>query len=348
MTLFRALALAMFLLISSSAPLLADQADGRSLGMAVTAAQDRDSERAALLAHAAGVTRVPLTYAWGALEPEPGEYNDHNLALAALFFPAMGMSIDIAITPIASNRLVMPADLAGRDFDDPVVIQRYFELIDHVMAVLAEADVRLLLVGVEVDAYLGNDRDAWDDYAAFTAAVTSAVHEIRPGVEVGVQSTTYSRIDSSAQWADIDASSDIIATSYYPLDGLMARDPAEIDEDFDTLAALYPDRIIRIVEAGFPSSKANGSSGELQAQFIHALFAAWDEHASQIRSITLSVEHDYGPAHVDAICDFYGDKRDRYATFIGSIGLRTWHDTGAPKPAWDALMLETDARGWQP
>jgi hypothetical protein len=348
MTLFRALALVFFLSISSSAPLLAGQADGRSLGMAVTAAQDRDSERAAMLAHEAGVTRVPITYAWGALEPVPGEYDDGNLALAALFFPAMGMAIDIAITPIASNRLVMPGDLADREFDDPAVIQRYLELIDHVMAVLAEADVRLLLIGVEVDAYLGENQDAWDDYAAFTAAVAGYVHDVQPGVEVGVQSTTYSRIVDAERWADIDASTDIVATSYYPLDGLMARDPAEIDADFDTLAALYPDRIIRIVEAGYPSSKANGSSGEQQAQFIHALFAAWDEHAGQIRSITLSVEHDYGPAHVDAICEFYGDKRDRYATFIGSIGLRTWNENGAPKPAWDALMLETDVRGWQP
>ena len=348
MTRFRALALTILLLISSSTPLLADQADGRSLGMALTAAQHGDSESAAMLAYAAGVTRAPITYAWGALEPEPGKYDDSNLALAALFFPAMGMSIDIAITPIASNRLVMPADLAGRDFDDSEVIRRYLALIDHVMAVLAEADVRVLLVGVEVDALLGDNDDAWEDYAAFAATVASYVHTIRPGVEVGVQSTTYSRIVDSARWPAIDASTDIIATSYYPLDGLMARDPAEIANDFDTLSALYPDRIIRIVEAGFPSSKANGSSGDLQAQFIHALFAAWDDHKSQILSITLSVEHDYGPAHVDAICAFYGDKRDRYATFIGSIGLRVWNDEGAAKPAWDALMKETAARGWQP
>jgi len=148
MTLIRAFALVLLFIFPSSTPLLAHQVDGRSLGMGMTAAQDRDSERAALLAHAAGVTRVPITYAWGALESVPGEYDDGNLALSALFFPAMGMSIDIAITPIASNRLVMPSDLADREFDDPVVIQRYLELIDHVMAVLADADVRLLLIGV--------------------------------------------------------------------------------------------------------------------------------------------------------------------------------------------------------
>src|SRR5215218_4017919 len=125
--------------------------------------------------------------------------------------------------------------------------RRYLELIDHVMAVLAEADVRVLLVGVEVDALLGDNDEAWEDYAAFTATVASYVHTIRPGVEVGVQSTTYSRIVDSARWAAIDASTDIIATSYYPLDGLMVRDPAEIAGDFDTLSALYPDRIIRIV-----------------------------------------------------------------------------------------------------
>ncbi len=348
MTFFRALALAILFITSSSAPLLADQADGRSLGMGITAAQNGNSESAAMLAHAAGVTRAPITYAWGALEPEPGQYDDGNLALAALFFPAMGIAIDIAVTPIASNRLVMPADLAGRDLDDPEVVRRYLELIDHVLAVLAGADVRLLLIGVEVDGYLGNDDDAWEDYASFVAQVTPTIHALRPELEVGVQSTTYSRMVDGAHWTEIDAATDIIATSYYPLDGLMARDPAEIAGDFDTLAALYPDRVIRIVEAGFPSSKVNGSSGELQAQFIHELFAAWDNHAAQIRSITLAVEHDYGPAHVDAISAFYGEKRERYASFIGTIGLRQWEWDGDPKPAWDALMQETYARGWQP
>ncbi len=348
MTPFRAIALAILFLFPSSLPVLADQADGRSLGMVLTSAQDGDSERASMLAYGAGVTRVPLTYAWGLLEPEPGQYDDSTLAMAALYFPAMGMSLDIAITPIASNRLVMPSDLAGRDFDDPEVIKRYLDLIDHVLSVLASADVRLLLVGVEIDALLGNDDDAWEEFAAFTAAVTDYVHTIRPGLEVGVQSTTYSRMADTAHWAPIDAVTDIIATSYYPLDGLLVRDPSEIAGDFDTLAALYPNRIIRIVEAGFPSSKANGSSGTLQAQFIQALFAAWDEHASQILSITLSVEHDYSHAQVEAIGTFYGNDRDRYASYIGSIGLRTWEKDGAPKPAWDALMQETAARGWQP
>ena len=348
MTPFRALALAIFLLIPSSMPLLADQADGRSLGMAITAPQQGNSESAAMLAHAAGVTRAPITYAWGALEPEPGKYDDSNLALAALFFPAMGMTIDIAITPIAGNQLVMPSDLAGRDFDDPDVIQRYLNLIDHVLSVLAEADVGVLLLGVEVDALLSDNEDAWEAYASFVAAAASYVRTIRPGVEVGVQSTTYSRIDDPALWTEVDSATDIIATSYYPLDGLLVRDPAKIDGDFDTLTALYPDRIIRIVEAGFPSSKANGSSPELQAQFMHALFAAWDEHKSQIRSITLSVEHNYAPQRAEAICAFYGRNREQCAAFIGSIGLRTWDGDGAPKPAWDALMQETAARGWQP
>ena len=348
MTIFRALVSALLLLISSSAPLLADQADGRSLGMALTVAQAGNSERAALLARGAGVTRAPVSYAWGALEPEPGEYDDGNLGMTALFFPAMDMAIDLAITPIAGNRLVMPNDLADSDFDDAEVIRRYLLLIDHVMTILAEADVRTLLVGVDVDAFLGDDVDAWEDYAAFVSAVADHVHTIRPEIEVGVQSTTYSRLADPARWSEIDATTDIIATSYYPLDGSRARDPAEIAGDFDALTELYPDRVIRIVEAGFPSSKANGSSGELQAQFVHALFAAWDDHKTQILSITLSIEHDYGPAHVDAISAFYGNKRDWYASFIGSIGLRTWHGDGAPKPAWEALMQETAARGWQP
>src|SRR5262245_6629404 len=103
MTLLRSLALALLLLSAINSPLLAHQTDGRSLGMVVTAPEHGDYESALQTAIDAGVTRVPLTFFWSALEPEARVYDDRNLAIAALYFPAMGMPIDIAITPVASN-----------------------------------------------------------------------------------------------------------------------------------------------------------------------------------------------------------------------------------------------------
>jgi hypothetical protein len=182
--------------------------------------------------------------------------------------------------------------LNGKSFDDPQVIARYQELLDHVLSVLSDADVQLVLVGVEADVYLDDDPTAWDAYATFAADAADYVHLQQPGIEVGVQSSTYSRLREPEKWKALDDVSDIIATSYYPLDGLNVRDPSEIAGDFDALTALYPGRTIRIVESGFPASTSNGSSAELQADFIHALFAAWDEHADQIRSITLLFEYD--------------------------------------------------------
>ena len=107
-------------------------------------------------------------------------------------------------------------------------------------------------------------------------------------------------------------------------------------------------RIIRIVETGFPSSRVNGSSADLQAQYIQALFAAWDEHADQILSITLWTEHDYSPYQLEQIEHSNGDKRARYVALVGSVGLRQWEDEGAAKPAWVQLLHETEIRGWQP
>ncbi len=52
---------------------------------------------------AAGVTRVPLTFTWLSLEPDPDIYDDRNLAIAALVIPAMGVSIDLAITPMVGR-----------------------------------------------------------------------------------------------------------------------------------------------------------------------------------------------------------------------------------------------------
>lgn len=347
MTFARVFLLVFLVALLGANPVLADQADGRSLGMAITTPDHGDFESALAIAIDAGVTRVPLTFSWRSLEPEPGIYNDRSLAIAALLLPAMDVSIDLAITPISGARLAMPRDLMDRAFDDEEVITRYLALLDHVLNVLEGADVRVLLVGVEADRFLGNDSAAWQRYATFASSAASFARERRPGIEVGVQSSTWDRIENPDHWTAIDRVSDIIATSYYPLDGLAVLDPTRIGGDFDQLTALYPNRIIRIVEAGFPSSSLIGSSPELQAEFIHELFAAWDDHAPQIQSITLWVEHDYAPRELDQVEHASDNRRSAAVALVGSIGLRQWDDEGAPKPAWDALLQETESRGWR-
>lgn len=348
MTFLKSLGYCLVLLLASTQALVAETGTPRTLGMIVTYPERGNYESALHQAKDAGVSRVPLTFFWDALEPAPRVYEDQVLAIASLYFPAMGLPIDIAISPISGSRLVMPDDLAGRPFDDPVVITRYLDLLEHVLGVLAETEVGVLLIGIEVDAYLGDDSAAWGAYATFIGEAARLVHSMRPEIQIAVQSSTYSRFDRPDDWAPIDAVSDLIATSYYPLDGLRVRDPSVVEDDFDALTALYPDRTIHIVEAGYPSSRRNGSSLDQQAAFIHELFEAWDDHAGQIRSITLATQHDYPPGSIDRLQLFYGDLRPAYGTFVGSIGLRHWHDDGPPKPAWDALIQETTDRGWTP
>lgn len=348
MTLLRSIALATLLVTLLSSPLAASADDQRTLGMVVTYPEHGDYESALQLAIDAGATRVPLTFFWSALEPQEGIYDDRVLAIAALYFPAMGIAVDLAITPISGSRLVLPNDLAGRALDDPEVVVRYQELLEHVLNVFADVDIGVLLLGVDADSYLGDDPDAWASYTSLVTQSADFVHSQRPDVEIGVQSSTYSRIEHPELWAGLDALCDFIATSYYPLDDLTVRDPSVVSDDFDALTALYPGRVIRITEAGYPSSRINGSSAELQAQFIHELFAAWDLHADQILSITLATEHEYDPLTVEAFQRFSGERRPAYSTFIGSIGLRQWNDDGRAKPAWLALLEETGARGWRP
>src|SRR6476659_1885299 len=194
MTLFRALALVLLLLSMPPGSLRADQPDGRSLGMAISSPEHGDFPSALATAIAAGVTRVPLTFTWLSLEPDPDIYDDRNLAIAALVIPAMGASIDLAITPMVGDHLAIPRDLKGKPFDDPQVIARYQKLLDHVLSVLSDADVRLVLVGVEADVYLGDDSSAWSAYATFAADAADFIHQQQPGLEVGVQSSTYSRL----------------------------------------------------------------------------------------------------------------------------------------------------------
>ena len=87
---------------------------------------------------------------------------------------------------------------------------------------------------------------------------------------------------------------DYLSVTYYPLQSdFTVRDPSEVGGDFDLLVALYPGKPIAFQECGYPSAAACNSSEQKQSDFVRAVFAAWDRHATRINHISFFLLSDW-------------------------------------------------------
>ena len=71
--------------------------------------------------------------------------------------------------------------------------------------------------------------------------------------------------------------------TYYPLDETFrVRPPKTIEADFARMIEVAAGKPVHLLEAGYPSASACGSSPQQQAAFIDAMFAAWDKHVDAV------------------------------------------------------------------
>lgn len=323
----------------------------RRLGVYVRAPESGDYATSFAQARSWGMELTTLALDWGALEPSPGTYDDTWLTIAEAFYPPNGVALDLILRPINTNQVEVPADLAGLAWDHASVVSRFEDLVEFVLGAIPSVTLNALVIGNEVDAYLGTDAGAYAAYRTFFEAARDAARAIRPGLAVGVAAQAKGLLGASTSGllAGLNADADAIVATYYPFraDGTyIFRRPSEVAADLDALAGLDEGRPIVVTEAGYASGPACGGSPVLQAAFVRALFRAWDDHADRIPSITLSWQGDLAPAEVAAFGSYYGIDDPAFLAFLGTLGLRTWEGPGADKLAVRALRWHAAARGW--
>ena len=320
----------------------------RVLGISVGPCQDGDYGLAFATAKAAGMQSTTLSMNWSDLETSAGRYNGKYLAIANGFYPAEKISIDLVLRPIDTNHVSMPADLMGEKFDSPKVISRFEHLVEYVLSSMPKVTLNSIAIGNEVDAELAGNRASWAEYGRFLNTVLAYVHSRHPGVKVGVVLTFDGLTgDRAALARSLNAKTDLVLVTYYPLNtDFTVKDPGVVRGDFDRLARFYSHRPIVMVEAGYPSSAVCKSSDAKQAEFVDNVFAAWDAHASQIRSITFSWLYDLPQSTVDTFNKYYGVSTPAFGEFLRTLGLRTYAGQGADKPAFVSLSRDAHKRGW--
>jgi hypothetical protein len=320
----------------------------RRLGISVQPASDGDYGKAFAAAKSTGMQSVTLSLNWDEIEPIKGHYDDKWLDDANVFYPASNTSVDLIIRPIDSDHIRIPDYLEGKSFASTEMIARFDALLDNVFSHVQSLKVSSLAVGNEVDSTLKKDPAKWAQYTQFYDAVSAYARHKRPGLQVGVVIMFQTLTGTTEEFAgSLNRKSDVIFATYYPLNSnFTVKNPSVVKHDWNVLCASESGRPIVMTEVGCPSSVSCGSSLSRQAQFVREVFAAWDQHPTQIRAITYSWLTDLSPAAVIGVGNYYGFKTDAFSEFIRTLGLRTYPGDGTDKPSFIALKQEAKARGW--
>jgi hypothetical protein len=290
---------------------------------------------------------IELNIPWDEIEIAEGEYQDPWGILSAIaFYGENNISVGFSLGVIDTVKRRTPDYLDGLTYDDPRVITAFNDMVDWFLGqVPSNVNVISLSIGNEVDLVL--EGEAWEQYARFFAAASQHVHAQFPQVVVGVKITVMNGVFGGEleQAQSLNADSDVVMLTYYPLDSNFEVFPPDIvHQHFDQIAAVFPESNIWLMEVGYPAgSQYNASSQAMQAEFIHELFTAWDDHADQIGVMVLNWLHDQSPEMIEAWRDYYGTAPG-LVEYLSTLGLRTFD--GQDKPAWQQLLAETEARGW--
>lgn len=318
----------------------------RLLGIAITHSPNETFDEAFTEVQKIGVDFTTLPINWDDVEKLPENYNpDQNfLKIADLFYPANNIKIALELNPIDTVKTRMPSDLSNKKFDDPEVISRFKSFLDWSFTQIPNLNLVSLTIGNEVDAYLGNDAEKWQQYQAFFKEVSAHVKKSQPNLKVGTKITFTGLTKETYEFAkSINQHTDVVMTTYYPLNSdFTVREAKTVPGDFDKLLKLYPNKEISFLEIGLPSTDLCGSSEKNQAEFVKEAFINWDKQSDQIKFLNFTWLTDMNPDSAQELTKYYGVSNKCFVEFLSTLGLRT--NSGKSKPALEQLKKEIEKR----
>jgi hypothetical protein len=322
----------------------------RRLEIDITDAENGDYDQSIALVKDSGAESVSLSVFWDEIETSPGIFNpDPNwLEISNLYYPGQDIQLSLVISVLDTTEIRLPSDLAEKFFSDPEIISRFRIMLDYIKSQIPDLKLTSLAIGNEIDGVLGNNSGAWEQYSTFFAPAAEYARKLWPGIPVGTKIMFEGLTGSTSEYAwDLNLNADAVMVTYYPLAGdFSVKDPEVILEDFNRITEMYPDNEIHFAEIGYPTSETNNSSPEQQAAFIHNMFLAWDEHASQVTVLSYSWLTDLPQASVKEYEDYYGLTDPAFAEFLRTLGLRTYPGSGEDKLGFQVFQAEAKARGW--
>lgn len=324
----------------------------RRLGVHITAAAGQDYPAAYAQARSAGIDCVPYTFQWTAVEDSTGYDPQGLMSDINGFYQAEPVSLSLCLSPIAANRRDVPADLAGLAFDDPVMINRFNELLDTMHRRMAAINLRYLLIGNEVDNYFSQHPAEWPAYTRFCVAARQHARTLwGNSLMVGAETTLGASIGNDHAPIDsLHAAMDMVCLTYYPLAPTFMMEPvAQMNTDMEVMLAMHPHQCVLMQEFGYATSALCAGSEQAQSEFIEKTFVLWDKHAAQITYLAFLWLNDLSDAQAEAVTVYYGlngtTVEQPFTAYIRSLGL--CNNDGSPKPGFQTLQAAAALRGWK-
>jgi len=311
------------------------------------------------VAQSIGVAMASVTLPWSTLEgtaPVGGQSQIDTSLFADLesVYAARAVSLLISIPLVDTASIEAPPDLqpglaAGTlALDDPSVVSRYEALVDSLFSNLPGVTVSYLIVANEENLYLSGKPDTmWTALGRFYSSIKAYVAAKDPGVVVGMNVSFAGLLDATeaAQVTALFSTSDDVFVSYYLGDnGFGQVSSTTVPADLDTMVAFAGSRPVNLKECGYATG-TTGHSNAGQVAFVTDLFQAWDAHAAQIPTVTISRMFDGDPTDCASEAQSYGAAGNQdFIAFLCTLGVRTYAD--APKPAWATLEEAAARRGF--
>lgn len=294
-----------------------------------------------------GMKQIGLFQEWKTVETNSVTFNTSNLDIANIYYPAYNMSVDLTLAPIATNVLEVPPDLTATAFSSTIMINRFKRFLDTVKAHIPNVTLSSLVIGSEHDIYLASNATKWAEYTTFYNAVSIYAKTLWPGLKVATELTFDGLVNQNSFAQTLNANSDYIGISYYPLNSNFTVKPVSvIPTDFATVVGLYPSKPICYYQFGYPSSTVCASSNNQQKQFITQAFTSWDVYQSNIRMIDFTWLHDLSTAQVNYYATYYGLTNPVFLEYLRTLGFRDWNNNGTDKPALNELRCQAKQRGY--
>ena len=217
----------------------------------------------------------------------------------------------------------------------------------------ASGKLKWIHIGNEIDATLGSDASQWAKWQTFFKAAKARIKSLwgsNVNVSSIVQFSALNTLDIHTQYLNFLPNLDSAVLTYYPLNtDFTMRPVSSIAADFDLMVSTITDKPILLQECGYASSVVNKSSEAQQAEFISAVFKAWDKHITRISLIDFSWQYDVSESQADQWVLDYGmsgqTNENEFKHYLWTLGLSQYDTT--EKLALQRLKDELKARSWE-
>lgn len=303
-----------------------------------------------------GAREVSVSLDWKILEPSVGTYDNTLPATINAFYPIQTGDLTLVLRPLDTPGPSFPNGLTGKAFDDPAVISAFGNFLSNLYNQLntmnASGKLKWIHVGNEIDAYLGGDATKWAQWQTFFNAAKLKIKNLwGSGVVVSsiVQFNVLNNVNTRTQYLNFLPNLDSAVLTYYPLNSdFTMRPTSTVASDFSFIVSTIQTKPILFQECGYPSSTINNSSETIQADFVSAVFKAWDTHRDRINFIDFTWQYDVSEATVNQwVIDFDmagKPNENKFKQYLWTLGLSNYDSS--EKLALKRLRDELKDRKW--